>query len=291
MKVDVVIPIYNQRESLLLTLEGFKKQIGNNQLHIIIVDDGSKENMSDLMTIFPDLDITYIYQENKGRAQARNTAIKNINNEYIIFNDADRIPGPNFIEEHIHRLESNDNLICIGGLKEVFFSRPENNKEKIWEIVQFNSRAAREPLHSKNIDYLYDEQGKCISKLPWISTYSGNMSMRRRAIDLAGGFDENFTSWGFEHFELGYRMYKLGIEFQRERKAINYHIAHSREKDFYINAITKSHEYFYRKHPTKEVYLLKKYMLGEISLQEFEYEVAGEVRWNYPDNKPLYVKF
>jgi GT2 family glycosyltransferase len=290
VKVDVIIPVYNQRESLLLTLVGFQKQIGNSQFHIIIVDDGSKEDISDLVTMFKDLDITYIYQENNGRAKARNVAIRYTESEYIIFCDADRIPGPDFVESHILRLKEKKDLICIGNLKEVYFSKPENNRAKIMEIVQSNSKIAREPMHSKNVDYLYDERGKCISQLPWISTYSGNMSMKRTVIDRVGGFDENFTSWGFEHFELGYRIYKSGIDFVRVRNAINYHVAHSREKDFYLNSIIKSHEYFFSKHPTKEIYLLKKYMLGEISLQEYEYEVAGEVKWENAAEKTLYIK-
>jgi Glycosyl transferase family 2. len=129
--------------------------------------------MSDLITRFTNLDITYIYQENKRRAQARNTAIKHVESEYIIFCDADRVPVPYFVESHIQRLKENENQICIGGLKEVHFSRPESNREKIIGIVQCNSRRTRKPIHSQNVDYLYEEQGNCISKLPWISTYSG----------------------------------------------------------------------------------------------------------------------
>ena len=55
MNADIIIPVYNQREPLLLTLEGFHKQIGNNKIHIIVVDDGSKERVPDIVDIFSTL--------------------------------------------------------------------------------------------------------------------------------------------------------------------------------------------------------------------------------------------
>ena len=290
MKVDVIIPVYNQKNSLSLTLDGMRNQQDNNQVHIIVVDDGSDEKIYDLLDDFKDLDITYIYQKNKGRALARNIGIQNAENEIIIFCDADRIPGPGFIDKHVNRLKTRENIICIGALKEVYFSNPEENKTKIKEIVKYNGRMAREPLHYKNSEYLFDEQGNSISSIPWISTYSGNMSMWKYTLDREGGFDPNFYGWGFEHFELGYRMYKMGVGFVRERGAINYHIAHRRSEHFYLNSIINSHQYFYQKYPEKEIYLLKKYMVGELSLQEYEREVAGQVKWAQLVNRELYIK-
>lgn len=289
MNVDIVIPVYNQRESLLLTLEGFRKQIGNNKLHIIVVDDGSKEKMSDIVNKFLDLDITYVYQNNGGRSRARNTAMKYMVTDFVIFNDADRIPGACFVEKHVKRMNEAD-TICIGGLKEIYFTNIEGHLQEIWDTIQNDGRLAREPEHSKNVDCIFDEYGKCMSALPWISTYSGNMSMRREIFEKAGGFDENFKTWGFEHFEFGYRLHKANVEFVREREAINYHLAHNRDKNFYRESIVNSHKYFYEKFSTKEIELLKSYMLGEISLQKYERLVGGEIKWKNTVAKELFIR-
>ena len=289
MNADIIIPVYNQREPLLMTLEGFHKQIGNNKIHIIVVDDGSKERVPDIVDIFSNLDITYVYQENGGRSKARNTALKYAVADYIIFNDADRIPGKDFVEKHLRRLQETDS-ICIGSLKEIYFTNIEEHLQVIWDIVQNGGRLAREPGHSKNVDCLFDEFGKCMSVLPWIATYSGNMSMRRETFEKVGGFDENFKTWGFEHFEFGYRLHKSNVEFVREREAVNYHLAHGRDKSFYRESIVTSYEYFYGKYPTKEIELLKGYMLGEISLQEYEKMVAGEIKWENATTKELFIR-
>ncbi len=289
MKVDVVIPVYNQRRSLILTLEGFRKQIGNNSIHIIVVDDGSNEKSVDILNKFEDLNITYVYQNNGGRSNARNTAMKYAENDLVIFNDADRIPGPYFVEKHVQRIKEN-NTICIWRIKEVYFTNIEEHYQEILDTVQEDGRLAREPGHSKNVDHIFDKSGKCISVLPWVSTYSGNMSMRREVFEKNGGFDENFKGWGFEHFEFGYRLYKAKIEFVREREAINYHLAHNRRENFYRDSIISSHEYFYKKFPSREVELLRKYMLGDLSLQEYERIVGGEVKWANTAEKELFIK-
>lgn len=288
MEVDVVIPVFNQKESLLLTLEGFRRQTGNNKIHVIVVDDGSTEKISDTLGAFPDMNITYIYQENGGRSKARNTAMRYAENDYVIFNDADRIPREDFVENHLRRIQDKE-TICIGCIKEVYFSNVHEHISALWNIIQSNSRLSREPKHSKNVDYLFDKEGKCNSVLPWLATYSGNMSMRKEVFEKNGGFDENFKTWGFEHFEFGYRLYKSNVKFVRERRAINYHLAHSREKAFYKNAIEESHTYFYNKYPVKEIELLKPYMYGEISLQKFENDIAGKVAWSNFASKEIYL--
>lgn len=289
MSTDVIIPVYNQKESLALTLKGFQNQTVKD-FQVLIVDDGSRENITAFLPFFDDLDITYIYQKNKGRARARNFALQIGSGENIIFCDADRIPASDFVEKHVVKLNYDENIICIGKIKEVYFSEPWKERARILNIVQSNSKMAKEPLHSKNVDYLYDEKGQCLSKLPWISTYSGNMSIKRKTLEKVGGFDEEFTDWGFEHFELGYRLFLKGVKFVRDRGAINYHIAHKREKNFYFNAITKSHALFYKKHPTKEILLLKDYMMGNLSLQAFEIAVSGEILWDHDDIKSLFMR-
>ncbi|MNC78797.1 hypothetical protein D3C75_1310990 [compost metagenome] len=60
--------------------------------------------------------------------------------------------------------------------------------------------------------------------------------------------------------------------------------------DYFVKAINDSHEYFYKKYKYKEVELLKPFMFGEISLQEYEQTVSGQVPWKAEHQEAIYNK-
>ena len=60
-------------------------------------------------------------------------------------------------------------------------------------------------------------------RLSWLYFLTGNASVRRDDLVRVGGFDESFTGYGHEDFELGYRLQKAGIEILYEPRAVNYH--------------------------------------------------------------------
>lgn len=292
MNVDVIVPHYNQTFPLTMVLEGFTKQKDAGGIHVIVVDDGSANPPDHVVEAYQDrLNITYIKQQNRGRAGARNAGLRALKSDYVIFNDCDRIPHAHFVVSHLNRLKNDPDSVSIGSIKELYFKNPAANEAKINQIVETDGKIAKETYYSKLVDHLYDENGNCQSRIPWISTFSGNMAVHARAIEETNGFDEHFTGWGFEHFEFGYRLHRLGFAFKRERKAINYHLAHPREKNFYSDSIHKSHQYFYKKFPEREVELLKAFVLGELSLQDFEKFAGGHVPWlKNADMSPLMNK-
>ncbi|MFR6514534.1 MAG: glycosyltransferase [Dorea sp.] len=288
MQISVVIPLYNQKDSLKFTLEGFNNQKTKYKFKIIIIDDGSEESSEDIIKQFYELDLKYIYQEHKGRAAARNAAIPWLNSDITIFNDCDRIPEENFVEMHVKNLKKNS--ICIGCPKEIYVSGNEERSKKIHHIILENNRLARELRYSKIIDVLFDENGKEISLLSWLGTFSGNLSIYTEHLKTGLWYDEKFTNWGLENLEFGYRAKQKGLELHRIRTAINYHIVHPRGKGFYEENIKINHKYFYSKYPTKEIYLLKPFMLGEISLQSYEKQISSVVSWENKTSKELYNK-
>ncbi len=119
-------------------------------------------------------------------------------------------------------------------------------------------------------DYLYDENGSCATNMGWMSFLTGNVSAPKDAIVEAGGFDNGFVSWGVEHFELGYRIWKQNIPFEYSDTAANYHIAHSREAGFYRDNMLSSTQYFYDKYNDPHLKLFADFLFGNISLQQLE---------------------
>ena len=146
----------------------------------------------------------------------------------------------------------------------------------------------RRSIYYKTISQIYGESGQTDSNLCWLSTLSGNMAIKKSTLDKHR-FDCDFKEWGFEHFELGYRLWKENVVFQINTKAENIHIAHSRNTGFYDDCIASSHDIFFAKHPDEEVFHLRSFMLGEISLQEYEKKINNNAKWAINKSKPIMV--
>ena len=104
LDVSVIIPVFNQAESLKVTLKHFAHQTYRaDQYEIIVIDDGSTDGLQSRIgeVDWPHLQlIRYIRQENRGRAAARNTGAALAKGHLLIFCDADRVPQADFIFRH-----------------------------------------------------------------------------------------------------------------------------------------------------------------------------------------------
>ncbi len=101
-KVSVIIPSYNRAHIILNCLESVCSQTYSN-LEIIIVDDGSKDNTSDVVSQYKDSRIIYVkHEKNQGLPSARNTGIKTSCGEILAFQDTDDLWMPTKIEETVN---------------------------------------------------------------------------------------------------------------------------------------------------------------------------------------------
>jgi hypothetical protein len=108
------------------------------------------------------------------------------------------------------------------------------------------------------------------SPLAWATFLVGNASLRRADLLAAGGFDEELTTWGLEHFELGLRLVGRGVEIRHHEGAWSYHVPHVRDVEGLRHGIERGLEVIARKHAGRRVSLLRDFLFGEISLQALE---------------------
>lgn len=100
--VSVILPTYNRKHTIKKALDSVLQQTYSN-LEVIIIDDGSTDNTSDLIASYTDTRIHYIYSpQNNGVSVARNTGISQANGEYIAFQDSDDIWHPQKISKQIN---------------------------------------------------------------------------------------------------------------------------------------------------------------------------------------------
>lgn len=100
MTVSVIIPVYNIEKYLRECLDSVVSQTFNN-LDIILVDDGSRDNSPAICDEYARRDsrIRVLHRDNRGPSVARNHGIDNARGEFLTFVDADDIIHPEMIRK------------------------------------------------------------------------------------------------------------------------------------------------------------------------------------------------
>lgn len=87
-KVSVIVPVYNGMAYLPETITNLLQQTYTD-FEVVIVNDGSTDNIVEWMSQIEDSRVRLISQVNQGLAKTRNTGIKESEGEYLAFLDAD----------------------------------------------------------------------------------------------------------------------------------------------------------------------------------------------------------
>lgn len=111
-KISIIIPIYNGSLLINRCLNSVFNQIGEFDLEVVVIDDGSTDNSIEIIKKYPG-QIILLNQTNQGPAAARNKGIKKASGKYLAFLDADDYWEPTFLEEAVNFLEDNIKAIAV----------------------------------------------------------------------------------------------------------------------------------------------------------------------------------
>lgn len=112
--ISIIVPCYNVEAFIKKGLQSIYLQTYTNW-ECILVDDGSKDNVSGEIDIWVKKDsrFKYIYQDNEGVSSARNKGLDHATGDYILFFDPDDLFSTNALENLIS-LAKDDIDIIIG---------------------------------------------------------------------------------------------------------------------------------------------------------------------------------
>lgn len=118
MKVSILIPAYNVEKFLPACLDSVLGQTYQD-LQVVIVDDGSKDNTLDICKSYAERDrrVEFYTQENQGVAAARNHLLEKVKGDYVLFVDADDWIEQDMVEFLLTQIKGTDaDIITCGNV-------------------------------------------------------------------------------------------------------------------------------------------------------------------------------
>ncbi|MES2412108.1 MAG: glycosyltransferase family 2 protein [Bacteroidota bacterium] len=241
MKLSVIISTYKSEEWLHKVLLGYSIQT-ENDIEIIIADDGSTDKTKDVVASFKDKfrhPIQHIWHEDKGFRKCRilNSAILKSNSDYLLFSDGDCIPRKDFVAQHLKEKETG--FFLSGG----YFKLPLTISKAISDddILQqrcFSVSWLRKQGLKLNFKITKLNRNKYFAAfMNWLTptkrSWNGhNSSGFKSDILVINGFNE-LLDYGGEDREMGERLFNNGLLSKQIRyMAICVHLDHPRS---YIN--------------------------------------------------------
>lgn len=118
-KLSTIILTWNSEQYISNCLNSLLQSLGNRGVKIILIDNGSTDKTTEIISEFADgRFFTISNKQNLGVSKARNMGLRNSVGEYILFLDMDTVVNKEALDEMIHFMDSNPECgICSCMLK------------------------------------------------------------------------------------------------------------------------------------------------------------------------------
>ncbi|HDV8885854.1 TPA: glycosyltransferase, partial [Escherichia coli] len=290
--LSIVIPTYNRAKILAITLACLCNQKTIYDYEVIVADDGSKENIEEIVREFESLlNIKYVRQKDYGYqlCAVRNLGLRAAKYNYVAILDCDMAPNPLWVQSYMELLAVDDNVALIGPRKYIDTSKHTyldflSQKSLINEIPEIitNNQVAGKVEQNKSVDWRIEHfkntDNLRLCNTPFRFFSGGNVTFAKKWLFRAGWFDEEFTHWGGEDNEFGYRLYREGCYFRSVEGAMAYHqeppgkeneTDRAAGKNITVQLLQQKVPYFYRKKEKIESATLKRVPLVSIYIPAY----------------------
>lgn len=145
MKISIIMPTYNDSESIRETLDSISKQTYTNW-QLIIINDGSTDDVESVIKAYKENSsyknqIEYYYQDNQDQLNAIYNVLKYINGDYVyILHSDDLLPNEKFFENMVKEAENKPNVDAFIG--NLILINENSEQTGIQNVNKFKKRDA-----------------------------------------------------------------------------------------------------------------------------------------------------
>jgi len=203
MDISVVIGTRNQWPTLERVLASFATQtLPPATFEVVVVDSESTDGTGSACAAgqWP-FALRYVRRRDTGKAAARNEAIRLAGAALLFLTDGDVLAHPDLLASHLAAQRRRPGAAIVG-------------RQIVIDALDEMRAGGRAALPRGR------RQGQ---RLRWNELVTGNLSIPRQVLLDAGLFDEDFVGYGYEDYELGYRIAGCGVPILYQPSAINYH--------------------------------------------------------------------
>jgi glycosyltransferase involved in cell wall biosynthesis len=253
--VSVVVCSYNGAKTLEACLESLG-QINYPNYEVILVDDGSTDNTSEIAARFQS--VRYIHQENHGLSHARNTGAAAAKGQIFAYTDSDCMAD----EDWLYYLVGTLNAGSFSGVGGPNVTPPAQN----W-IQACVAGAPGGPSHVLLTDTIAEHIPGC------------NMAFRRSAFESVGGFDTEYRKAG-DDVDFCWRLQQSGHVIGFSPTALVWH-----HRRFTLKAFMKQQEGY----GEAESLLRFKHLIffGPTGTAKWRGQIYGTPRFTWFLNRPI----
>jgi len=224
MKISAVIATYNRREALADCLTTLLDQdLPADQYEIVVVVDGSSDGTIEILNAFRvRAGLVVVEQDNKGKSAALNGGVKAATGEIVLIIDDDLLCDRRLLSTHLAAHERGTSKLVFGRMRSVSGRSPSLADRLMHESLEkYYSRLEMDPQ----------------PKWPDDACAGPNCSMPRAVFLTSGGYDEKLFPRRAEDSDLGLRLWKMGVHFQFEPRAIATHWWVKSDRQFWADNV------------------------------------------------------
>uniref|UniRef100_A0AAU3I3F1 Glycosyltransferase n=1 Tax=Streptomyces sp. NBC_01393 TaxID=2903851 RepID=A0AAU3I3F1_9ACTN len=197
--VTVIVPAYNEKECIANTLKSLARS--THPIEIIVVDDGSDDNTSEIAESLGMPNVRVIRQENAGKPAALNNGVRHARHDIVVMMDGDTVFEPDAVHQLVQPF-ADPGIGAVAGNAKV------GNRDTVigaWQHIEY--------VMGFNLDRRMYDLLRCMPTIP-----GAIGAFRRDAVLEVGGMSEDTLA---EDTDITIAMHRAGwrVVYQEHAKA------------------------------------------------------------------------